>query len=194
VGAIRSARDRSSPGYVKPSLPDRLDRHDRQRLAQAGVSLDEGTLPGPALLLCQGGARFERVEDDAYELSFEAADRFAAALALGLFALEVGARGRMHARLRDRDPVESAVELDGCRRGRGGGGDCGLSWLRVARRRRGGRAGRRCRSVRSGRSSRPILAPSRRRRARHPSGTSETRQATLASRLGSKSGSSCCPA
>src|SRR5438105_1696816 len=36
----------------------------------------------PALLLCQGGARFEGVEDGAGELSFEAADRFAARFAL----------------------------------------------------------------------------------------------------------------
>jgi hypothetical protein len=56
-------------------------------------------------------ARFQRVEDDARELSFEAADRFAAALALRLFALEVGARGGVVARLRDCDPVERAVEL-----------------------------------------------------------------------------------
>jgi hypothetical protein len=40
----------------------------------------------PALLLCQGGARFEGVEDGAGELSFEAADRFAAAFAFGLLA------------------------------------------------------------------------------------------------------------
>ena len=44
------------------------------------------------LLLCQGGTRFQGVEDDACELAFEAADRFAAALAFGLFTLEVGAR------------------------------------------------------------------------------------------------------
>jgi len=44
-------------------------------------------------------------------LSFEAADRFAAALSLGLLAGEVGACGRVYARLRDRDPMESAVEL-----------------------------------------------------------------------------------
>ena len=44
-------------------------------------------------------------------MSFEAADRFAAAFPLGLFAGEVGACGRVHARLRDRDPVEGTVEL-----------------------------------------------------------------------------------
>src|SRR4029453_15056472 len=43
--------------------------------------------PGPVLLLCQDWARFERVEDDACELAFEAADRFATALAFGLLAL-----------------------------------------------------------------------------------------------------------
>jgi hypothetical protein len=63
------------------------------------------------LLLCQGGVRFECVEDDACELSFEAADRFAAAFAFGLFALEVGARGGVVARLCDRDSVEGRVEL-----------------------------------------------------------------------------------
>jgi hypothetical protein len=64
-----------------------------------------GSSHGPALLLCQGGVRFQRVEDDACELSFEAADRLAAALPLGLFALEVGARRRVHPCLRDGDPV-----------------------------------------------------------------------------------------
>ena len=63
------------------------------------------------LLLCQGGDRFEGVEDGAGELSFEAADGFAAALSLSLFALQVGARGRMHTRLGDRDSMKSAVEL-----------------------------------------------------------------------------------
>jgi hypothetical protein len=63
------------------------------------------------LLLCQGWARFECVEDGAGEESFEAADRFAACLAFGLFAFEVGAGGGVVARLRDRDPVERGVEL-----------------------------------------------------------------------------------
>jgi hypothetical protein len=44
-------------------------------------------------------------------LAFEAADRLAAALAFGLFALQVGTGGGMDARLRDRDSVEGAVEL-----------------------------------------------------------------------------------
>jgi hypothetical protein len=44
-------------------------------------------------------------------LAFEAAERFAAALALALLAFEVGARGCVHAPLGDRDPVEGAVEL-----------------------------------------------------------------------------------
>src|SRR6266540_7311909 len=66
---------------------------------------------GPVLLLCQGGTRFECVEDDADELAFEAADRFAAALPFCLFALEVGTRGGVIARLRDCYPVEGAVEL-----------------------------------------------------------------------------------
>jgi hypothetical protein len=65
----------------------------------------------PALLLCQGGARFQRVEDDADEESFEAADGFAAAFSFGLFAFEVGAGVGVVAGLRDRDAVEGGVEL-----------------------------------------------------------------------------------
>jgi hypothetical protein len=63
------------------------------------------------LLLCQGGSRFQRVEDGARELSFEAAECFASTFPFGLFALEVGATGRVDTRLRDRDPVQRAVEL-----------------------------------------------------------------------------------
>jgi hypothetical protein len=44
-------------------------------------------------------------------LAFEAADRFAAALAFGLFAFEAGAGGGVDAALSDGDAVESAVEL-----------------------------------------------------------------------------------
>ena len=63
------------------------------------------------LLLCQGGARFECVEDDAGELSFEAADGFAATLAFAAFAFEVGACRCVVAGLCDRDAVEGGVEL-----------------------------------------------------------------------------------
>jgi hypothetical protein len=63
------------------------------------------------LLLCQGWARFECVEDDADEQSFEAADRLAPALAFASFAFEVGACRRVVARLCDRDSVERGVEL-----------------------------------------------------------------------------------
>jgi hypothetical protein len=63
------------------------------------------------LLLCQGGARFECLEDEADEESFEAADGFAAALAFGSFAFEVGAGGFVDAGLGDRDAVEGGVEL-----------------------------------------------------------------------------------
>src|SRR5436190_11594806 len=66
---------------------------------------------GPVLLLCQGWARFQRVEDDAGELPFEAADRFATALPLRLFALEVGASSGVHTCLRNRDSIEGGVEL-----------------------------------------------------------------------------------
>jgi hypothetical protein len=44
------------------------------------------------------------VEDDAGELAFEAADRFAATLAFRLLALEVAAGGWVDAGLCDRDP------------------------------------------------------------------------------------------
>jgi hypothetical protein len=63
------------------------------------------------LLLCQGGVRFQGVEDGAGEESFEAADRFAFAFAFGLFAFEVGAGGGVVARLRDCDAVERGVQL-----------------------------------------------------------------------------------
>ena len=63
------------------------------------------------LLLCQGWAGAEGVEDDACELSFEAADRFAEALFLGLLAFEVSASGWIDAGLRNRDAVEGCVEL-----------------------------------------------------------------------------------
>ena len=63
------------------------------------------------LLLCQGRLVSEGDVDGSGELSFEAADGFAAALAFCLFALEVGACGWMDAALGDRDSVEGAVEL-----------------------------------------------------------------------------------
>jgi hypothetical protein len=58
--------------------------------------------------LCQGGARFECVEDDASELAFEAADGFASGLAFAAFAFEIRAGGWVVARLRDRDPVRAS--------------------------------------------------------------------------------------
>jgi hypothetical protein len=67
--------------------------------------------PGPVFLLCQGGARFQGVEDDASEESFQATECLAAALPFAAFTLEVGARVGVIASLRDRDPVESGVEL-----------------------------------------------------------------------------------
>jgi hypothetical protein len=63
------------------------------------------------LLLCQSRARFEGVEDDADEESFEAADGLAPRLALGAFALEVDAGWVVVTSLGDRDPVERGVEL-----------------------------------------------------------------------------------
>ena len=41
----------------------------------------------PALLLCQGGARFQALVDGTDEEPLRAADRFAAALSFGAFAL-----------------------------------------------------------------------------------------------------------
>src|SRR6266542_1582213 len=96
-------RLKSSPkGTGNCSPPARKQANRLRRHARSAA---------PALLLCQGGARFQCVEDDADELSLETADRFAAALPFCLFALEVGERRGVIARLRDRDPVERAVEL-----------------------------------------------------------------------------------
>ena len=81
----------------------------RQRMRTDRLGLEPSA--ARVLLLCQGGARFECVEDGADEESFEAADRFAAALAFALFAFEVGARGGVVARLCGCDPVEGGVEL-----------------------------------------------------------------------------------
>jgi len=58
--------------------------------------------------LIRGG---EDVVEAASEVSFEAADRFAFALAFGLFGFGVGARRGVIARLRDRDPIERGVQL-----------------------------------------------------------------------------------
>jgi hypothetical protein len=63
------------------------------------------------LPLCQGWAGAECVDDGAGELAFEAADRFAAALALDLLALEVGVCSWVVAGLRACDLVEGGVEL-----------------------------------------------------------------------------------
>src|SRR5437588_7779791 len=97
---------------------------------------------GPALLQCQGGTRFQCVEDDACELAFEAAECFASALPLALLALEVSASGWVEAR--------ACVIAIRCRaqlswrlppRSSGGAGAC-RSWLRAVRCRRGGQAAR----------------------------------------------------
>ena len=66
---------------------------------------------GPVLLLCQGGVRFQCLEDDADEESFEAAERFSFAFAFASFAFEVFACWCVVAGLGDRDSVESGVEL-----------------------------------------------------------------------------------
>ena len=66
---------------------------------------------GPALLVCQQRLALEGGVDGAGELAFEAAECFAAALALGLFALEVSLGWWMDAALGDGDSVQCAVEL-----------------------------------------------------------------------------------
>ena len=63
------------------------------------------------LLLCQWRLVFEGGVDGAHEVSFEAAECFAAALAVGLTPFEVGARWWMDACLGDRDLMERTVEL-----------------------------------------------------------------------------------
>jgi hypothetical protein len=63
------------------------------------------------LLLCQERLALQCRVDGPDELSFEAAERLATTLALGLLALEVGAGRRVDASLRDRDPVQGAVQL-----------------------------------------------------------------------------------
>jgi hypothetical protein len=92
--------------WGEPPLADHLTHE------QFDARLDDCRQPGaPVLLLSQGGARFEGLEDDADEESFEAAGCFSFAFAFAAFALEVGACARVVARLRDRDPVERGVEL-----------------------------------------------------------------------------------
>ena len=63
------------------------------------------------LLLCQGWARFQGLEDDADEESFEATDGFAAAFSFGSFAFEVGAGWFVDTGLGYGDSVEGGVEL-----------------------------------------------------------------------------------
>ena len=71
----------------------------------AGCAAGRGRSLAPALLLCQERLVLEGGVDGAGELSFEAAEGFASALAVGLFAFEVRTGGRVDARLGDRDPV-----------------------------------------------------------------------------------------
>ena len=63
------------------------------------------------MLLCQCWLVSEGVEDDAGQLSLQAAQRFAATLALGSLAFEVDTRRRVDAALGDRDPMQGAVQL-----------------------------------------------------------------------------------
>jgi hypothetical protein len=72
------------------------------------------------------------VQDRAYELALEAAQRLFASFAFGLFALQVGASGLVATALGDGDPVDGAVELAVAAAveavallGAGGGGDRG---------------------------------------------------------------------
>src|SRR5204863_7375514 len=57
------------------------------------------------------GVGLKQVPDAAGEVALEAADRFAPALAFGLFAGEVGDRLGVQAALGDRESVQRAVEL-----------------------------------------------------------------------------------
>src|SRR6266536_1958147 len=90
---------------------DTTMEHNHLEWLDTGSTRDRERSSGPVLLLCQGWARFECVEDGACELPFEAADRFATAFAFGLLALEIRTRGWVHACLCDRDSVEGRVEL-----------------------------------------------------------------------------------
>src|SRR5438105_1079756 len=95
-----------------------LDR----KITRAGDAADAAPVQRarscPVFLLCQversaGGAcgRRQQAEDGAGEVSFQAAQRFAAALPFSLFAFEVVASGAVDAALGDGDAVERAVEL-----------------------------------------------------------------------------------
>src|SRR5213594_1142208 len=94
----------SATGGLTSGVVRTFDRLGRS--ATQALDIEAVTSPGPVLLLCQGWARAECVEEDACEVSFEAADRFAPALAFSLLALEIGTSSRVHARLGDCDAVE----------------------------------------------------------------------------------------
>src|SRR5581483_11540269 len=95
LGISRNRRDRRTHTRLAPTTVGQLlmtRRIEEHRVQCRGTrNCLRGTysrkMPSAArvLLLCQGWARFECVEDDAGEHACEAADRFAAALAFALF-------------------------------------------------------------------------------------------------------------
>src|SRR5262245_22684563 len=94
----------------------RLDPHgvsscDESRCGRPAVERVRGVSPRERPSKLQGGTRFEGVEDDVEERSFEAAERFVSALAFAAFALGIVACWRVVAGLRVRDSVAGGVEL-----------------------------------------------------------------------------------
>src|SRR5262249_36779933 len=109
----RLLRDKMQKRQFKTSLGD-LPEHSRACTATARSSFGTygGNPPhGPVLLLGQKGLAFGGRVDGAGELTLEAAERLATALALALLALQISAGRSVDAALGDRDPVQGAVEL-----------------------------------------------------------------------------------
>ena len=91
---------------VRPFVVPRLRRpHPRQSRSAGPTGAPEWGSGG------QGGVGAHGAVDAVGDSSFEAAQRFAAGLAFGAFALVVGAAFGVTADLGDRDRVQRAVEL-----------------------------------------------------------------------------------
>src|SRR6266851_2544794 len=99
------------PTWTARALDGKGSGAARRASASTKFAVGDGHRPGRALLLCQWRLVFEGCVDGAGELSFEAADRFAACFAFALFAFEVSTCGWVHAALGDGDAVQGAVEL-----------------------------------------------------------------------------------
>src|SRR5881394_4011618 len=78
VGIMLSATKAAIVPAAITACPCSKLRAIEPRANPKSVQPDAQASPAPALLLCQGGARFHCVEDDAGEQSFEAAECFAA--------------------------------------------------------------------------------------------------------------------